>query len=90
MKEVKEPVVGNILQVRYNLEVYGVITEVFYDKYGLNIKMEWITDIDNEEGWQRSEDAAYPMNLNTPNYYIYLDLKDTPQNRLLLRLKYGQ
>jgi hypothetical protein len=87
MKEIEDPVVGNFLLVRNKPNIFGVITETFHDEQlGLRIKMEWLTPL-GEHHLLQTEDCAYPAFRKT-NFYIYLDLKDTPQNRLFFHLKY--
>lgn len=86
MKEVADPIAGNILLVRNFLGNIGIIESV-YEEYGyLMVKMHWI--LNPAERQQTETDHAYPIDSGRENFYIYLDCKDTPQNRLAVQLKY--
>lgn len=91
MKEVKDPIVGNLFVIRKRPSNYGTILAVYThpDSYwasGLMIKIEWIK---NDTDFHSTEDFAHPGKLGLENFYLYLDLKDIPQNRLIVNLKYS-
>jgi hypothetical protein len=90
MKEVRKPVAGNLFYARNSPGHFGVIERVYKADGRVNVTLKYLTEIEFCSATGIVEDFAYREGGSSlPNYYVYLDAPDTPQNRLALQLKYA-
>lgn len=87
MKELADPVAGNLFYVRDDPVIYGRIESVFVEYGETKIALHWIQRDGGEREYYFFEDLAYPPR-EFDNFYVYLDIEDTPKNRLAFQLKY--